>query len=152
MSTAWVDAYQANELPAFYTVIETQVALHPAIAFDCHNAGHSAGKVVLADELIERVLRVTLDSPDPCLGGFGHGALDAFGTVPRDDREIRTVARMCLASGDMRDSCADGMGHAAWESTRHDAGKASSWCTKLSPMSATATVRASRGSSCRRSR
>ena len=133
LGTAWVDAYRAGDLAGFYSDLKLAVAMRPELLMDCHNAGHAAGKHLLLGVGGVGVIRTAMEVQDPCATGMLHGATDAFGAIPRSLQDVALVAEVCMLNRtDLGDSCAEGLGHAAWVSTRQDPAESARWCLLLS--------------------
>lgn len=117
-----ISASDAGQLVEVQDALSAQILLTPPLFGACHNAGHKAGQHVFATRGDIRKLLLE-NTSTTCQYSIGHGLLDGFAASSPTDEEFQQAADACvqlLESGNHATFafCADGLGHAAWESTK----------------------------------
>lgn len=118
--TASADVGQLVEMQE---ALSAQILLTPPLFNACHNAGHNAGQY--AFELSGDIAALLLENTSTtCQYGVGHGLLDGFAKSNPTDQQYQEAADACVKLLDLNhhDSfafCTDGLGHAAWASTKN---------------------------------
>ena len=124
-----VAAGDAGQLVEMQDALSAQILLTPPLFDACHNAGHKAGQRVFA--LSGDIQKLLMENTSTtCQYGIGHGLLDGFAASSPTDAEFQAAADACVAlrkSGNQPAFafCSDGLGHAAWESTKELSGAVS---------------------------
>lgn len=124
-----------NQLVEMQEALSAQILLTPPLFNACHNAGHNAGQYAyaLSGDIADLLLTNTSTT---CQYGVGHGLLDGFAKSEPSDEEYQAAADACveLLRRNHHDSfafCTDGLGHAAWASTK-DIDRAVARCAMIS--------------------
>jgi hypothetical protein len=121
------DAVDTDNLLEMQDGLALATTTNPALGNICHTPGHQAGQYAYAKT--KDISALILGNRSAiCFYAIGHGVLDGFAAAGPDDSEFRAAARACESidmSGRSTEStsqvlglCADGIGHAAWSSTK----------------------------------
>lgn len=117
-----VAASDSGQLVEMQEALSAQILLTPPLFGACHNAGHKAGQHAFATSGDIRKLLLQ-NTSTTCQYGIGHGLLDGFAASSPTDDQFQTAADACVDILDEGNHaafafCTDGLGHAAWESTK----------------------------------
>lgn len=126
----------------FFAGIKAVVVERPDIFAVCHDAGHKGSDILLRrfwdkdadlEKQAEQLRSVFSKVNDTCMSGFIHGLFDTLGYLRADMSSFKAALDACLEAAGVDGQnfdCADGMGHAAWESTL-DLKEATALCNLL---------------------
>ena len=121
------DSVDADRLFEMQDGLGLAIVDAPGLATVCHTPGHRAGRY--AFEKQQDIAAMILGNRSAvCAYAIGHGILDGFADTRPDDTLFRAATTACESidmSGRSKEDtaqvlglCADGIGHAAWSSTR----------------------------------
>lgn len=125
----WENAVQTGDLATLDEAITEAMSVNPGLEWACHDAGHLAGAALAANQGQHATLLNAVAPSRTCSGGLIHGVLDQFSTTNPDPAQVHAMASTCsqISSELERGLCADGLGHAAWQSTSNTR-VAVRWC------------------------
>lgn len=110
-----VAAVANGDVVAARAALAEVVRSEPRMHNSCHLAEHEAATTAVTDtSKVAGMLRENFENV--CSWGFGHGALEAFGSRHPSPADWLDVYQTCSAMQEAgtRALCADGLGHAAW--------------------------------------
>jgi len=117
-------AVRAGQMMDVQQALAEQIEATPGIYAACHSVGHRVGKEAFA-EYGDIAELIRLNDTTTCQYAFGHGILDGFAFSDPSDDEFRAAAEACIGmrllgveGNKVYKLCSDGLGHAAWSSTR----------------------------------
>lgn len=129
LRSALLDAVESNSIANYVSAISPIAESDVIFEQACHIPGHDIGKEVLKIYKGSWRDAIINTAYDVCGGGLVHGLYDEWGFSKHTDEEWVEFAGYCVEALSIRHNvCADGLGHAAYESVGKDMSKALRIC------------------------